>query len=240
MRVLITRPGADAAALAAALAARGHETSIEPLLAVVPRRGAGIDLAGVQALAFTSANGARVFAELCAERRLPVFAVGDSTAEAARAAGFTRVDSAGGDVETLAALLAERLDPAAGVLFHGAAGQVAGDLQGRLEAAGFTVRRAVLYDAVPADALSRPTRAKLVGGQIDAILFFSPRTAETFVRLVQEAGVTAACRRCEAVCLSPAVAERIGALAWSGIHVAAQPTRQALEESLAALAIAVA
>jgi uroporphyrinogen-III synthase len=232
MHLLITRPRADAAPLAEELAALGHESSIEPLLAVAPRDDAEIDLAGVQALAFTSANGARVFAALCDERRLPVLAVGDSTAAAAREAGFARVASAGGDVEALAALAVERLDPAAGAVYHGAAERVAGDLQGRLEEAGFVVRRVVLYDAVPARALSAGLRAQLAEGEIDAILFFSPRTAETFVRLASEAGLTVACARCHAVCLSPAVAERIGGINWRAVHVAERPTRGALLKTL--------
>ena len=235
MRVLVTRPDEDAAPLAAALAARGHETLVQPLLAIEPRPGAEIDLAGVQAVAFTSANGARVFARLSEVRDVPVFAVGDLTAEAARGVGFARVESATGDVAALAALIAGRLDPAAGAVFHGAAGRVAGDLAGRLEERGFAVRRAVLYDAVPARSLAPEIREELTAERIDTVLFFSPRTAETFVRLISEADLTSACRRCDAVCLSPAVADEVGRVPWRGVHVAARPTREALLESLAAL-----
>ena len=90
MRVLITRPREDATPLAAELAALGHETLIEPLLTIVPRRDAEIDLQDVQALVFTSANGARVFAGLSPRRDLPVYAVGGSTAQAAGGAGTAR------------------------------------------------------------------------------------------------------------------------------------------------------
>jgi uroporphyrinogen-III synthase len=61
-----------------------------------------IALAGVHALAFTSANAVRAFAGLEARRDLPVFAVGGATAEAARAAGFGAVEDAAGDVQALA------------------------------------------------------------------------------------------------------------------------------------------
>jgi uroporphyrinogen-III synthase len=69
---------------------------------------AEIDLTHVAALAFTSVNGVEAFARLSAERRSPVFAVGDRTARAAREAGFADVVSADGDVEALAALIAGR------------------------------------------------------------------------------------------------------------------------------------
>jgi len=235
MRVLLTRPEADAAPLAADLAARGHTVVIEPLLTIVARSDAAVDLTGVQALAMTSANGVRVFADRTARRDLPVFAVGDATAAAARAAGFTEVESAGGDVVALAALIAAQLDPAAGPVFHAAARRPAGDLKGRLEAAGFTVRRAALYDAEPSREFSPPTAAALRDGCIDAALFFSPRTGRTFVRLLAESRLTAVSGRIVAVCLSAAVAEEIKQLPWRALAIAAQPTQAALLDSLAAL-----
>ncbi len=137
MNVLVTRPEADAAALAEELAARGHSAVIEPLFTIVAGPEAALDLSGVQAVALTSANGARALAGRTARRDLPVFAVGDATAAAARAAGFAEVESAGGDVALLAALIASRLDPGAGPVLHAAARRVAGDLKGRLEQAGF-------------------------------------------------------------------------------------------------------
>lgn len=235
MRVLITRPLEDAAPLAAELAARGHEPVIEPLLTIVPRDDASVDLDGVQALAFTSANGVRVFARLSPRRDIAVYAVGDSTAEAARTAGFSHVESAAGDVAALAALIAARLDPEAGALFHGAARRVAGDLGGRLESAGFAVRRAMLYDAEPATAFSPGAEAALGTARIDAVLFFSPRTGETFVRLVSRANLANACERCHAICLSRAVAEQVREVPWRAVHIAARPTRAALLDSLAAI-----
>lgn len=235
MKVLVTRPEADAAPLAAALAAQGHTVVVEPLLAIVARPEAAVDLAGVQALALTSANGARVLAERTTRRDLPVFAVGDATAAAARAAGFSEVTSAGGDVDDLAALMAARLDPGGGAVFHAAANRPAGDLKGRLEASGFAVRRVALYDAVPSQAFSPATDAALRDGRIDAVLFFSPRTGRTFVRLLSGSGLTAQCGRITAVCLSAAVAEDIKQLPWRALHIAAQPTQAALLDSLAAL-----
>jgi uroporphyrinogen-III synthase len=235
VRVLVTRPEADAAPLAAALAARGHTAVIEPLLVIVARPDVAVDLAGIQALALTSANGARILAERTARRDLPVFAVGDATAAAARAAGFTEVASAGGDVDDLAALLTARLDPGGGAVFHAAANRPAGDLKGRLEAAGFTVRRVALYDALPRQAFSPAVGAALRDGLIDAVLFFSPRTGKTFVRLLSGSGLTAQCGRITAVCLSAAVAEDIKQLPWRALCIAAQPTQAALLDSLAAL-----
>jgi len=227
MRILVTRPREDGAALAARLKACGHDVVVAPLLEIRPLRNAVVELEGVQALLLTSANGARALPADSALRALPVLAVGARTAAAAREAGFAEVTSAGGDVSDLAALAARRLDPGAGALLHVAAGQVAGDLAGRLGAAGFEVRRAVLYRTVAAEVLPPPAADALRQG-IDAVLFYSPRTARTFVKLAIEAGLAPACRGVEALCLSRAVADTAGGLEWRTLRVAAQAEQEAL------------
>lgn len=222
MRVLITRPIEDAKPLADALAERGIDVLIEPLLEITQLENVEIDLQGVQALLFTSANGVRAFAAASPRRSLRVFAVGDGSAEAARRAGFDEVESAKGDVEALAALVVDRLKPDGGILFHAAGTVTAGDLKSRLEALGYEVRRAQLYDAKIATALSTETRANLTLGGIDAILLFSPRTARTFADLWRAAG-SPSLGNIEALCLSAAVAREIDILGWSGVEIADRP-----------------
>jgi uroporphyrinogen-III synthase len=228
MQALITRPIEDAGPLAAALAARGVTPVSEPLLAIRPIDGAAAALGGVQAVLFTSANGARAFATATARRDLPVLAVGDATARAAREIGFGDVASAGGDVEDLAALAVSRLDPRRGALLHVAGSVIAGDLAGRLAAAGFDVRRIALYEAEPVAALSPASVAALREQRIAAAFFFSPRTAAHFVTLARAAAIVEACRHVAAFALSPAVATALSPLRWAQLIVAAAPEQAAL------------
>ncbi len=230
MRVLVTRPRPDAEAFAEALTARGHEALIEPLLEITLAEASALpsELDAFQALLVTSANGLRAFAALTDRRDLPVFAVGPASAEAAAAAGFARVESAEGDVDDLIRLVRARLSPDEGVLLHAAGKTLAGDLKGELEAAGFTVTRAVLYTAEAAIRLSDATQAALREGRVGAVALFSPRTAETFVALVREADLAEACRSLRALCLSAAVAGKLEALDWAALEVAARPETEAL------------
>ena len=234
MKVLITRPQRDAETLAAILAARGIESLIEPLTAIECRRDGAAVLAplldGAQAILFTSANGARAFAAATPQRDLPALAVGDATAKAARDAGFATVASAGGTVEDLTRLAIATLAPMKGALIHAAGSVVAGDLGGALAASGFTVHRAVLYDAVTSDRLSDATDAALDRGEISAALFFSPRNATTFVKLA--ATRRDRCASVIAVGLSQAVAKPLSALPWRRIVIAAAPTETALVATL--------
>ena len=191
MRVLITRPRDDAERLAEALSPMGIEPLLEPLFHIDHTGGPKLDLDGVQALLVTSANGVRAFAARDRRRDLTVYAVGDASAQAAAEAGFADVESASGDVEDLAHLVRRRLDPARGAVFHAAGTTVAGDLAGMVEEAGFTYRRAVLYEARAADGFSAATVQALKAGTVDGALFFSPRTAACFVDLVRKGAADA-------------------------------------------------
>lgn len=234
MKVLVTRAERDAETLARTLGARGIGSVIEPLMTIrfVPQSAQVLApfLDGVQAVLFTSANGARSFAAATTRRDLKVFAVGDATAAAARAAGFAAVASAGGNVEDLAALVIAALKPKDGALVHAAGSVTAGDLAGLLGAAGFTLRRAILYEAVLSESLSETTSAALRNDEIAAALFFSPRNAATFVRLA--AGLRSHCARIVAVAMSAAVAAALDALPWRRIVVASSPNEAALLQAL--------
>ena len=233
MRIWVTRPEEDAAELAEALRAEGVEVLVEPLLRIVYADGPPLDLAGAQALLATSANGVRAFARRNEQRDVRVLAVGDATARAARAAGFTSVESAAGDVAALAGLAGRRLDPARGPVLHVAATEVAGDLAGALAAAGLGYRREVLYEAWTAERLSDGLAADLGRGAVDAVLVFSPRTGATLVRLLRAVGLSAAARELICFCLSHAVAAAIAPLPWRQVVVAAQPTQTAMIAAIA-------
>ncbi|MBI5162991.1 MAG: uroporphyrinogen-III synthase [Magnetospirillum sp.] len=231
MTALLTRPREDSEATAAALAARGIAVTIEPLLDIVPLE-TTVDAAGVQGILATSANGIRALARALPERALPIWAVGDASARVARALGYGAVESAGGDVDTLAALVRARVDPAGGALLHAAGTVAAGDLGGALAAAGYEVRRVALYEARTAASLTPALAAALARGDIAMALFFSPRTAATFATLIAAAGLEAACRTATAYALSPAVARALAALPWRALRTAASPTQAALLAAL--------
>ncbi|HLZ65450.1 MAG TPA: uroporphyrinogen-III synthase, partial [Aliidongia sp.] len=228
MKLLVTRPALDAGPLAELLTAAGHTVLVDPLLEIRFRDRAVLDLDGVTGLLFTSGNGARAFAALSERRDIPAYTVGDRTATLARDCGFERVESADGDVATLAELVRARRAPADGTLLHVSGHETVGELAQRLEAAGYAVRRAVLYDAEPAADLAPATRTALGTGTLDGVLLFSPRTARHFAALTQLSGLSARVHGLTAWCLSPAVADALGNLKLAQIHVAAEPTQAAL------------
>jgi uroporphyrinogen-III synthase len=232
LRILVTRPREDAAALADALAGLGIEPVLEPLMCIEYIDGPALNLDGVQALLVTSANGVRAFANRDPRRHLPVFAVGDASAGAASLAGFADVSSASGDVAALAALVHDRLDADGGDLLHVAGTRLAGDLAGMLAGHGFSTRREVLYEDRVAEVLSAEAILGLEEENLDGVVFFSPRTAAIFAGLVRRAGLEGCIGRLAAFCLSPAVAGKAEALSWGRVVIAPKPEQDALVQAI--------
>ena len=181
LKIWITRAQPGAEATAARVRALGHAPFVAPLLAVRMVEDPQIDLAGVKALAFTSANGLRAFAQACADRSLQVFAVGAATAQAAREVGFRRVLSADGDVAALADGIAARRNEIGGAVLHPGAAELAGDLAGALARAGVEVRALTLYDTAPT-ALGPDQVAGL--GEVDVALVHSAKGAQALAAVL--------------------------------------------------------
>jgi uroporphyrinogen-III synthase len=225
---LVTRPREDSVAISEALTARGLDIWVEPMIEIAPKPGITLSFDNAQGIVATSANGVRALAAATPKRDISVWAVGEATAAMARNLGFAKVESAGGDVDSLAALIACRADPEDGKFIHVAGSHVAGDLAGRLSQSGFTLDRAVLYEARTAKELSPGLTALLDQGGLDLATFFSPRTAATFVTLVRTCGRESRCAGIAAYGLSGAVIGELSGLAWRSLSAAASPDLGAL------------
>jgi uroporphyrinogen-III synthase len=217
-RVWITRAEPGASSTAFQLAGLGFAPVVAPLLAIAPLP-ARIDLTGVAALAFTSANGVRVFATLCSRRDLPVFAVGAASAAAAGAAGFDAVHSANGAVSDLARLIADAAPD--GIVLHAGAVELAGDLAGDLKRLNVAVRTAAIYESI---ARAPPGDVIATLSTLSAVLLHSPAASRRLVQVL--AGHDAS--GLDAYCLSETVAEALDPLPLRRLWVAPMPSEQAL------------
>ncbi|MBN9588654.1 MAG: hypothetical protein BGN85_07695 [Alphaproteobacteria bacterium 64-11] len=227
MRILITRPAEDGAEIAARLAEMGHEGIVAPLL--VPRydKAPEPDFSGVQAILITSANGVRALTRATQRRDLPIFAVGPQTTTEARNCGFTDVRNADGDARDLAARTRQWTSPQLGALLHVCSHDAPGTLASLLTEAGYAVRRAPLYHIEAADELPAPAAQALTGHQLDAAMFFSPRSAAIFREALmrQDASLATALT---ALCISAQTAAALAPLSFAAVRVAARPNQDAM------------
>lgn len=226
--MLVTRPEPGGAETAARLRALGFRALAMPALVLQPRR---FVLPPCQAVLLTSRAAARALPPQ--PSGLLLLAVGEATAEAARAAGWADAVAAGGTAEDLARLASARLDPAAGPLLLAVGQGYALDLAADLRRHGFRVLRRIAYAATPATRVPGPVLAALRGddgpGQV---LFHSPRSAACAITLLREAGLAAKLAGMVALAISPRVADAaraaIAPLAWRDMRVAGRPTEDAV------------
>ena len=222
MRVVVTRPQADGERTAATLEALGHEVLVAPLMRIDP---VAANLAGTwSAIVITSANALQAAPDT-ADKTLPMFAVGDRSAEAARRAGFAKVSSANGDIKDLIQLVAARTVGARAPLLYLAGEERAGDLVAQLAACGIDAEMKIVYRAV-VEAFPPVLAAALESGDVDAVLHFSRRSAELFVEGARASGVAGPAEDVRHLCLSSQVAEPL--IGASRIAVAARPEEAAL------------
>ena len=232
MYVLVTRPEPAAERTAAALIARGHKAWKVPLMQVEPVEA---DLSGDWGgVIITSANAPAAIAGNPAREGLlaqPLLAVGQRSAEAARAAGFTEVTSAGGDVrDLLRALTTRRLDKVAPLLYLAGADRTT-DLTAELAAHGIAAEMRVVYRAVPLPFPPELTAA-LEAGDVEAVLHFSKRSAENYVAGARAAGIAEEALAVRHYCLSAQVAEPLEAAGAKRVAIAPRPQEAALIELL--------
>jgi uroporphyrinogen-III synthase len=230
MRLLVTRPEPDAERTAAALRERGHFVFVAPLLSIEAVDNAEIGPGPFTAILVTSANAAPAIVRhprFTQFRALPVFAVGDRSAEAMRVVGFGDVTSANGDVGDLARLVAERFKRGASLLYLAGADR-SGDLVGALSGRGLAVRSIVIYRAVAATALP-PAVVVAISDGLDGVLHFSRRSAAAYVTAAYAAGLDeTALKNPVHFCLSVQVAEPLTQAAATDLRVAPEPTEAAL------------
>jgi uroporphyrinogen-III synthase len=235
VRILITRPDDEAQRTANRLRELGCEPLIAPVLRIAPLDNAVLGDGPWSAVLMTSGNAARALMThpRCAElTRLPVFAVGRHTAEAARHAGFADVISADGDSRDLERLVtAHRLFRGRPLLYL-AGNDIARDLAGALAAHGVKVETVVVYRAMAAQSFPPDIAAELRKGTIGGVLHYSRRSTAIFVDCARAGGLLTEIGTLVHCCLSDRSAEPLRAIGARNIRVARKPDESALIDLL--------
>jgi uroporphyrinogen-III synthase len=240
MAVLVTRPQPDNEATAATLRARGFEVLLAPMLRFEALALQDDADARYGAVIVTSANALRSFHKHRAGERLlklPLFAVGEHTAAAAKDAGFEKVISAKGDATALreavlARVKAKELKKASPLLYLAGA-DLARDLAGELGERGFTVVTQTTYRMIPVKNLPREVSDGFAANGIKAVLHYSRRSARAFLEAARAAGVEISALAVPQCCISDAVAAIVRDAGATQVLAARSPDENALLEALA-------
>jgi uroporphyrinogen-III synthase len=239
MAILVTRPQPDDETTAAGLRAKGLDVLRAPMLRFEPVAFQDDADARYGAVIVTSANALRgIEAQLAGHRllKLPLFAVGEHTAAAARRAGFTNVIPANGDASSLrdsvlAAVKAKTLKKTSPLLYLAGA-DLARDLAGELGERGFTVVTQTTYRMIPVAKLPREVCDAFAANGVEAVLHYSRRSARAFLEAARAAGVEISALAIPQCCISDAVAAVVRDAGASHVIVARSPDENAVFEAL--------
>ena len=239
MAVLVTRPEPDDEATAASLRARGLEVLTAPMLRFEPVAFQDDTDAAYGAVIVTSANALRGIEPHLENSRLlalPLFAVGERTADAARDAGFEKVISADGDAAglrdcVLASVKTKELKKASPLLYLAGA-DLARDLAGELGERGFTVVTHTTYRMAAVSSLPREICDAFAAHRIEAVLHYSRRSARAFLQAARAGGVEISALAIPQCCISAQVATVVRDAGATQVVVAATPDENALLEAL--------
>lgn len=211
-RVTVLRPEPGASATLDRLRKRGVEAISVPLFKVEPVEWRAPDPSAFDALLLTSANAARFGGrELGKLTKLPVYAVGEATAQAAREAGLTVAMIGDRGIDALLGQIEPRLR-----LLH-----LCGADRKAPEPGRQAITPVIVYRSDPVTA---PNLAAAVGS---VAMIHSPRAGRRFAELTTDRASIAV------AAISAAAADACGS-GWRSVDVAEQPS----DDALLALAVA--
>jgi uroporphyrinogen-III synthase len=205
-RLLVLRPEPGASATVRRAGDLGLDAFAVPLFEIEPIEWSAPDPARFDGLLITSANALRNGgAGLAQLRGLPVYAVGEATADAAREAGFALAFAGDAGVDRLLA----SVDPGL-TLLH-----LCGEDRREPDRPRQEIARVAVYRSRQIDA---PDLAKAPGS---IVLIHSPRAGRRFAELAPERSSIAI------AAISPAAADAAGQ-GWKSIDIAEAPNDDAL------------
>lgn len=235
MTILITRPEPDASDLADLLVSRGFSVLVNPLMTLELCYSNPLPVEDVQGVIVTSRNALRALAQnasladLCS---VPLFAVGEATALAAKELGFHTIYEGPGTARELLPVIREKAETSEGRLLHVAGREKSFDLKKVLETEGFKIDVAVVYAMEPVTQLETRTVDAFASGEVADVILLSPKTAKIFSGLAKKSGLEPFFSDVTFFCLSKNVAQAIEIEGNYRMAVAAEPK---LEEVLALL-----
>jgi uroporphyrinogen-III synthase len=221
----------DGERTAAALRARGHEVLLVPLMRVRPVP--AVVSGNWSAAIVTSANALRVLPteQIAPLLSIPLYAVGQRSADAARELGFREVHSPNGDARDLVRLIVERHANQDTPYLYLAGQDRTADVEAALAGHDLKVETVIVYRVVPTGFPPELFNA-IEHREIDAVLHFSQRSAENYLAGAKAAGLMQPALAPRQLCLSRQVAEPIAATGAPSVAIASRPDEASLFELL--------
>ena len=229
---LLTRPVAQNAEIQDDVTALGYSVLSAPMLTIHKLVHDPLSYIENTALVFTSARAAELLdidAENAAVWDMPVYNVGEHTADILHRKGFTNILKT---TETAAQLQAyfdrDNVVNADSMLY------VSGKyISHHFFINGIRIPRKRVYTAETVENFTENLRYNLHNGNVGAVLFYSVRTAENFLDLLKKEKLKQKCTAINCICISTRTAESLKSVHWKTVHIAEQADHKHMMMALA-------
>ncbi len=234
-KILVTRALEDYLHTAKKLETLGFEAIHSPVLKFVPSSFEQVDFLAFSALVFTSANGVRALKtspDFEKFKKTPCYAVGEHSAQLAIDYGFKLWGQGKNDVVSLAKLIKkdykdrELNKP----LLHISGVDNAGNLSETLFKVEIIVKRIQAYKMIEESSITSEIKQSFITKQIDAILLYSARSANIFVKNMKDWGFLQKISHIPIYCLSKNIATSVDSDYLKHVYFVSQPDEMQLLE----------
>jgi uroporphyrinogen-III synthase len=238
MLILVTRALDESQRTAASLAREGHDSVVSPVTEMVPT-GAVWPAGVIDGVIATSAHAFELFS--CApdwplpeaRRLIRLLLVGGRTLDAARERGFAGTALTAPDATALGTKIELHFSSPRRLVYLAGRDRNPG-LENKLTDLGHAIELVEVYAAQPADSLTEDALALAGQGKVGAVLHYSRRSAEIYLRLARNAGLDLS--RVNHVCISHNAAAPLLAAGIHEVLVAKASNEQAMFGLVNALA----
>jgi uroporphyrinogen-III synthase len=229
VKVLVTREQTDGRDTAQSLTAAGFIPVLLPIIGVEVT-GKARPAGAFSILIFSSVNGVSA---VDWERHqdlleLPVFCVGEKTAGAALAAGFSDVTAGKGTAEQLSEMIKERFGQTGTRALYLCGEVTSFDMSAALEPAAISVASWEVYRIVGRDPGGSSISQALQDVKGGLQFHYSLKSAERFCELLQAHDLEGLAQQSDAVCISEKTAAGLRASCAGTIYVSEEPNERGM------------
>ncbi|MDC0074317.1 uroporphyrinogen-III synthase [Alphaproteobacteria bacterium] len=226
MKILINRPIFDSINLKKILEKKGYEVIVLPIIKIIPIKFDIKKFSNISIYIFTSRNAIRSIDDTIFNKDLPVYVVGEGTAEEAKLKNFKKIIIGKGDVFSLCKQICNDLNPKLENILYLSGKKISFDLLNFLEKYDYNIRRQICYETRELGVFSEKTKNIFIDKEIDAIAFYSKNTAKIFNKLIINSQISDKLYDVKAFCLSKDIASELNHFNRLKIYVSENPNQK--------------
>lgn len=237
MNLLLTRSIKQSNEIKSSIEDIGYKVVLEPLLTVEPLDNidliiSNINFNDVELLIFTSINAINIFVSHCKERDIPIIVGSSKSALMAKDLGFKNIHCTYGDANSILKKIQKLNIKGKSIYFAGT--DITLELSKELVSLGIKSEKIIIYKAHAKQNLSEQIINQIQNNKIDVITFFSKRTAEIFIKMINNILLEKQIdfSKITAIVLSKKIAMICKSLNWRNIKISSNITTESFLDLL--------